>query len=130
MKRLILIALFISSYFALSGIAYSQIVVKEFKDVNHQTKVEVQSVTAVQTRANIPFVADITKLQRTMDLPPEERKAFDENFQPDTLYIRELKLKDQALFPKSTLQKSIKSDDIPFGLLYFKRWSSIEKGDE
>lgn len=130
MKRLILIALFISSYFALSGIAYSQIVVKEFKDVNHQTKVEVQSVTAVQTRANIPFVADITKLQRTMDLPPEERKAFDENFQPDTLYIRELKLKDQALFPKSTLQKSIKSDDIPFGLLYFKRWSFIEKGDE
>lgn len=130
MKRLILIALFISSYFALSSTAYSQIVVKEFKDVNNQTKVEVQNVTAVQTRANIPFVADITKLQRTMDLSPEERKAFDENFQPDTLYIRELKLKDQALFPKSTLQKSIKSDAPSFDLLYFKRWSSIEKGDE
>ncbi len=61
-----------------------------------------QHVTTVESTVKVPYVADIKKLKKTTDLPPEERQALEENSVPDTLYIRQLKQKDQLLFPKSS----------------------------
>lgn len=130
MTRLFLIALILSAFSALPSAGYSQVIVKDFQEVGKKTKVQLQNVTTVQSSVKLPYVVDIKKLNRTMDLPPEERKAFDEASLPDTLYIKKLKQQDQLLFQKSTTLKATKSDESIFDVLYGKRWFPVEKKEE
>ena len=133
MKRLFLTALILSAFSVLSGSVYSQVIVKDFNEVTKRAKLQVQHVTIVESTAKVPYVADIKKLKKTTDLPPEERQALEENSVPDTLYIRQLKQQDQLLFQKSsTLKsgKSVNSDFVNFDLLHLKRWFPFEENEE
>lgn len=130
MTRLFLIALILSAFSALPSAGYSQVIVKDFQEVGKKAKVQTSNVTTVQSSVKLPYVADIKKLNRTMDLPIQERKAFDEASLPDTLYVKKLKLQDQLLFQKSTTLKATKSDESIFDVLYGKRWFPVEKKEE
>lgn len=133
MKRLFLITLILSVFSVLPSLVYSQAIVKDFDEVTKRAKVQVQHVTTVESTAKVPYVADIKKLKKTTDLPPEERQALEENSIPDTLYIRQLKQQDQLLFQKSSVLKSgksVNSDFVNFDLLHFKRWFPFEENEE
>ena len=130
MTRLFLIALILSAFSAFPSAGYSQVIVKDFQEVGKKAKVQTQNVTTVQSSAKLLYVADIKKLSRTIDLPPEERKAFDEASLPDTLYIKKLKQQDQLLFQKNATLKTTKSNDSIFGVLYSKRWLPAEKEEK
>lgn len=132
MKRLFLITIILGVFSVLSGSVYSQVIVKDFNEVTKRAKLQVQHVTTVEPTAKVPYVADIKKLKKTTDLHPEERQALEENSVPDTLYIRQLKQKDQLLFQKSsTLKsgKSVNSDFVNFALLHLKRWFPFEENE-
>lgn len=133
MNRLFLITIILGVFSVLPNSVYSQVIVKDFDEVTKRAKVAVQQVTTVESTAKVPFVADITKLKKTTDLPPEERQALEENSIPDTLYIRQLKQQDQLLFQKSSMLKSgksVKSDFVNFDLLHLKRWFPFEENEE
>ncbi|WP_129617227.1 hypothetical protein [Bacteroides cellulosilyticus] len=133
MKRLFLITFILSVFSVLPSLVYSQVIVKDFDEVTKRAKVQVQHVTTVESTAKVPYVADIKKLKKTTDLPPEERQALEENSIPDTLYIRQLKQQDQLLFQKSSVLKSgksVNSDFVNFDLLHLKRWFPFEDNEE
>ena len=133
MKRLCLITFILSVFSVLPSLVYSQVIVKDFDEVTKRAKVQVQHVTTVESTAKVPYVADIKKLKKTTDLPPEERQALEENSIPDTLYIRQLKQQDQLLFQKSSVLKSgksVNSDFVNFDLLHLKRWFPFEDNEE
>lgn len=130
MTRLFLIALILSAFSALPSVSYSQVIVKDFQEVGKKAKVQPQNVTTVQSSAKLLYVEDIKKLNRTIDLPSEERKAFDEASLPDTLYLKKLKQQDQLLFQKSAALKATKLNGSIFDVLYSKRWFPVEKKEE
>lgn len=133
MKRLFLITFILNVFSVLPSLVYSQVIVKDFDEVTKRAKVQVQHVTTVESTAKVPYVADIKKLKKTTDLPPEERQALEENSIPDTLYIRQLKQQDQLLFQKSSVLKSgksVNSDFVNFDLLHLKRWFPFEDNEE
>ena len=130
MTRFFLIAILFSVFSALSGAAYSQIIVKDFQETGQKAKVQLQNVTTVQPTAKLPYVADITKLKKTADLPPEERKAVEESAVPDTMYVKQLKQKDQMLVKQHTLLKATKADDTNMSAIDQRRWFPVEKNEE
>lgn len=130
MTRLFLIALILSAFSALPSAGYSQVVVKDFQEVGSKAKVQLQNVTTVQAAAKLPYVADIKKLKRTTDLPPEERKALEEASIPDTLYVKQLKQQDQLLLQKKSVLKTGKMDATIFEDIYRKRWFPVEKKED
>lgn len=133
MKRIVFTSFLFGAFLALSSSAHSQIVIKDFKESETQARVATQSITTMQSATKLPYIADIKKLKKTAELPPEERQALEENSIPDTLYVRKLKQQDQELFRKISASKSskpAKADAVNFDIIPFKRWFPIEKNEE
>lgn len=131
MTRLFLTAIIFSVFSTLSSAVYSQIKVKDFQETGQKEKIQLQNVTTVQSTVKLPYVADISKLKKTANLPPEERKAVEESVVPDTLYVKQLKQKDQVVLKKNTaLLKVAKTDEDDVNVLYQKRWFPVKKNKE
>ena len=129
MNRIFLIALFSGFFAALPCALQSQVIIKDFQQMENTSKRVQQTVTVVEGE-KVPYVADITKLKRTEDLPLEDRKALEEEFAPDSVYIRKLKQQDQAIFQQLEAQKAQKSDENSLFSMYLKRWFPVESKKE
>lgn len=125
MNRFFLIALFGGLLTAIPCALQSQVIIKDLQQMENASKAVQQTVTVVEGE-KVPHVADITKLKRTEDIPLEERKALEEEFAPDSVYIRKLKQQDQAIFQKLETQKADKSAENDLFSIYQKRWFPLE----
>lgn len=129
MNRFFLITLFLGLLTAIPCALHSQVIIKDFQQMENVSKTVQQTVTVVEGE-KVPYVADITKLKRTEDLPLEERKALEEEFAPDSVYIRKLKQQDQAIFQQLETQKTGKSGESSVWDMYRKRWFPQEDKKE
>lgn len=121
MNRIFLIALFLGIFAALPCALQSQVIIKDFQQMEKGSKTVQQTVTVIEGE-KVPYVADISKLKRTEDLPLEERKALEEEFAPDSVFVRKLKEQDQAILQQNGMMKAEKSDENSLFSTYLKRW--------
>lgn len=125
MNRFFLIALFLGIFTAFPCALQSQVIIKDFQQMENASKAVQQTVTVVEGE-KVPYVVDISKLKRTEDLPLEERKVLEEEFAPDSVYIRKLRQQDQAVFQQLEIQKAGKSGESTVWDMYRKRWFPVE----